>query len=189
MRQALWAVQPTMQENSYPSGYNGDECAAAPELEGSVPLHYRASLPCRQWQAVLTRTLAMEPSASPLPFDIALMNQALRTKTLPEPLRVAGLSCTVYSSGEERLIPSPSGDNAPPQSNHRISLSRETIHSLCVAPNAGIFALVTQLSPLGNSTLDDLVFASETGDSQSLCVVLARDGEDFVMYRRFAHER
>ncbi|MBI5759720.1 MAG: hypothetical protein HZA46_14480 [Planctomycetales bacterium] len=58
------------------------------------------------------------------------------------------------------------------------------LRDLCAVKQVGLLSIVSQISPSGGHTFDDLTMLDPSDDRQWLIVVFVPQGEDFVMYRK-----
>lgn len=153
-----------------------------PVYEGILPVHYQTTGTMQQWRPELNRYFSFEPPTMPLPAslreidsawpDLSRIRQTLAGKSsFPGNLYVvSGRKVTGSSMGSAEI------------------LSPDLLVQLCVGPDWGLPILLSQISPTGGASLDDLkTLDPESRDSVLLIVTQA--GEDIIVYRRFFYER
>ena len=191
VRHALWS------RLAAGSGYNGFGYGRvteteSPRLEGALPLQFRVATATQQWEPQMSRTFSMEPGTVALPFDLAAVNQVLRTGEtkglkMPEKMRWVLFQKNSYKEQDHALARAAQSGTRTRNNNQAMpadSLASIPVRPISQSEKQGIFELVTQLSPTGGANLEDLFLMGEPGGRGALFVALGRAGDDIVMYRR-----
>ena len=140
----------------------------------------------------MSRTFSMEPGTVALPFDLAAVNQVLRTGEtkglkMPEKMRWVLFQKNSYKEQDHALARAAQSGTRTRNNNQAMpadSLASIPVRPISQSEKQGIFELVTQLSPTGGANLEDLFLMGEPGGRGALFVALGRAGDDIVMYRR-----
>jgi hypothetical protein len=67
------------------------------------------------------------------------------------------------------------------------SLPRGLLREVTARPEAGLFSVVSQISPSGGANFEDLSILNATAPGEWVLVVVVRKGSDYVVYRRLFH--
>jgi hypothetical protein len=188
LRGALWSLVVRGTDAGYYRGgsYRGGPTREEepPLTEGMPPGAFSVSRVVRQWQPELGRALSFDPPETPLlPIDWdaaeALARSRADVRAVPSTAPGRRLpAIDVYAFGG-------SGDRNWAQQG---LLPADLVRDLCHDAR-GLFGVLSQLSPAGGDSVEDLLAFDRSDPGQCLLVVLARAGEDIVMYRRLYHER
>ena len=187
-------------------GYNdgsGVHESVPPIYTGRVPSDYRIVQTVRQWQPQLNREMTIDrPDDAPRVtiFD-DFTTESLGGKVTPEthPNLRPDAHLLLYH-GEDiqalRRSDRPFRDRLNQRGNHNYQwnywgYSTEARHQLLaqlsVRQPEGLFSLVSQLSPAGGETFEDLSLLDPTDPDQWLLVAVYEDGDDMHVVRRLFH--
>ena len=171
--------------------YNGpdyDEMESGPALyQGIVPTHFQTSQLIRQWQPRLNRVFSFEPPPVPLLPDWSEVEAAwpdlptVRAK-LSAKKRFAGDVCAISTS----LYSPPYQAKTTFDPDSSQILPPSILSELCLGDSAGLLAVVSQISPNGGGSSED-VPAMDTDAGDSALVIVTQSGDDIIVYRRFFH--
>ncbi len=64
----------------------------------------------------------------------------------------------------------------------------ELVSKVCVRPEFALFSIVSQISPNGAGDFEDLAILDPDDAGQLLLVIVARQGNDYVVFRRLFHK-
>jgi hypothetical protein len=174
-------------ESKYYGGYQPDDSERGALLhwyEGKMPGAYKLTQRIYQWTAQLNRKFsldAVEPQID------------LNWDDLKSP------DCCDAPDIRERIFGSKSSeDSVFVLSNVRDDfklrwvagkeiLSHDLMMAACMRGNEGLFSAVSQISPVGGDTFEDLCLLDSTDPGQWLLIVVVRRGDDILIYRRLYH--
>jgi hypothetical protein len=163
---------------SYSYAGDPDDNADPPSYDGTLPTHFQTSETIHQWQPQLNRTFSFEPPPMPLPANWNAIEQAW--PDLPTIRSI--LSEKKPFRGDLYTI---SGTNAPmPDTGSTGILDASILDELCKGKSVALMFLVSQVSPAGGSSFEDIQ-AMDTSKSDSALAIVTQNGDDIVVYRRF----
>jgi hypothetical protein len=174
---------------------------------GHFPQKYTTTQRVRQWSPVTIRSLSLEPKdVKPPPIDwndvtlITTPDGHLRLRqTLQQEASKSGTeySAVVYHSSERTAIlgsvlPSPLNDpRYPEQPVYYSPVSHDSVAQqlfsnlpTVASSNRDIFRLVSQLSPEGAGSLEDLTIVDPADPKQWALVIMQQDGDDYHVFRK-----
>jgi hypothetical protein len=193
LKDALWAP---LDEQAMPSGFNYPSGAynpynrsygyrveperevGPPLYDGTLPIHFQVSETIRQWRPQLNRVFSFEPPPVPLWANWRAIEAAWPNL----PAIRAQLSEKRTFIGDLYAISSP--HSIKPGSGSTGILGASVLEALCMGDSSGLRSVVSQISPTGGSTFED-VQAMDTEANDSALAIVTRIGEDLVVYRRF----
>lgn len=83
-------------------------------------------------------------------------------------------------------IPLPNGQIDSPKSKDQQLM--ELVRKACVRPAVGLFSIVSQISPNAAGDFEDLSIVDSDDANQLLLVIVTRQGNDYVVFRRLFHK-
>jgi hypothetical protein len=165
-----------------------DETETGPALyQGIVPTHFQTSQLIRQWQPRLNRVFSFEPPPVPLIPNWAEVEAAwpdlptVRAK-LSAKKRFEGDVCAISTS----LYSQPYQSKTTFDSDSSQILPPSIVSELCLGDSFGLRSLVSQISPNGGGSSED-VPAMDPDAGDSALVIVTQSGDDIIVYRRFFH--
>ena len=101
---------------------------------------------------------------------------------------------TVLLFTQNRILDLTRGEDL--QSHDRPSASSDTksqklidlVCKVCVRPAVGFFSIASQISPNGAGDFEDLSILDPNDAGQLLLVIITRQGDDYVVFRRMYHK-
>lgn len=180
------------------------------ELTGRIPGRFVARQLTPKWVPQLNRilTLNTEPFATKLNWqqfeqaenpDLLTMPQdAPWMKSVVEPIKAAfpskQLTIAVYTGGKyihlagERKLLAPHGQPDPRYGNQyqawNSSSQFDFLSDVSMLQDAGLFSVVSSLSPTGGRQLEDMSMVDPSDPRQWLLVVGYQDGQNWIVYRK-----
>jgi hypothetical protein len=163
---------------SYPSGAPAAGDIGPPLYEGVLPVHFQTREALRQWQPELNRTFSFEPPPVPLFRNWSMVEEAwpnletIRAKLSEDTpfngdvYSISASSSITADSGSTGIVPAP------------------ILEELCVGDSSGLLSLVSQISPTGGGNFED-VQAMDLETHDAALIIVTRNGDDVVVYRRF----
>jgi hypothetical protein len=162
---------------AYVRGDTGRE-AGPPLYDGTLPVHFQTSEAIRQWRPELNRVFSFEPPPVPLFPNWSTIEEAwpnlenIRAK-LSETKSFRG---DVYDISGSRSIAADSVSTG--------ILPGSILEELCMGDSSGLRSVVSQISPNGGGSFED-VPAMDTEANDSVLAIVTQIGDDIVVYRRF----
>ena len=150
-----------------------------PLYDGTLPTRFQTSETIHQWQPELNRIFSFEPPPVPLPADWNAIEEAW-----PDLQAIRSiLSKDKPFNGE---LYSLSGTNSTGAVGSTIILDPTILSQLCLSQSQplGLFSVVSQISPNGGSSFEDIQ-AMDADTSDSALAIVTQNGDDIVLYRRF----
>lgn len=140
--------------------------------------------------ALFARVLAAEPTAQVLLIHNKWAYDPAHNEDQPPAVAAEGVDTWVPASPTEPRVEklvkmpasarsSPAGMAAPPVASLALRAS--------LRPLAGLFAIVSQISPTGGELLEDLAVVDESDPAQFLLIVAVRRETAWVVYRKVYH--
>ena len=179
-----------------------DETETGPALyEGIVPTHFQTSQLIRQWQPRLNRVFSFD--SPPVP-SLANWREAeaawpdlptIRAK-LAGAKHFAGDVCAISHSGLHTIngaFPT-AAELYPAVFEYQTTFDAGSIQilppsilsELCIGNSAGLRSVISQISPNGGGSSEDVpAMDDEAGDSA--LVIVTQSGDNIIVYRRFFH--
>lgn len=185
--------------------YGGSESheSIPPTYAGRIPTDYRVVQTVRQWQPQLNREMAIgdwDDTTRMVIFDdftTGSLGKDVSPETHPNLRPDAHL--LLYHGGDIHALrhsdrPLQDRLNQRDYQSHHWDYwgySSDTRHQLLYQINVrqpeGLFSLVSQLSPAGGETFEDLTLLDPTDPDQWLLVAVYEDGDDIHLVRRLFH--
>lgn len=159
---------------------NSDDNADPPSYDGTLPTSFQTSETIHQWQPELNRIFSFEPSPVPLPANC---DWNAVEEAWPDLQAIRSiLSKDKPFHGDVYAISVTNSATADPGSTG--ILDPAILNQLCLGQASGLFALVSQISPTGGSSFEDIQ-AMDTAPLDSVLAIVTQKGDDIVVYRRF----
>jgi hypothetical protein len=158
---------------------------------GRIPQSYRVRQEIYQWSPQLNRHYAVAP-VKPAAEDAAEEREADLDVapgiflSLVRGGRVAELESMVFGgvSGETALYVYCRGGESVIARGGLTGLPSGLVGRLCDLQGDGVFGVVSQLSPAGGASFDDVALLDAEDGNQWLLVAAVRRGNDIILYRR-----
>ena len=183
LKDALWSPLDYRVYDRQYSRYQPMEASgerAAPMYDGILPVHFQVMESVRQWRPELDRTFSFEPpTVPPAPNWRAIeeawpdLQQIRRKLSTDKPFK--GDVCAITANGNVNRDAESVGLIPP-----------TTLLRLSAAESAGLFELVSRVSPTGGDNFEDAV-GIDLDSNDSVLAIATQVGEDVVVYRRFFH--
>ncbi len=194
----------------------GEEQQRKPDLplsySGHFPQKFSTVQQVEQWSPVSLRTLSLEPGDVKLPkfdwSDLSLINTAEGNQRLRQMISkeavAAKLICSavIYHEGEARVLLGPPEQSVnlnqrvlPQYGMAQITSRDAAIQSvLSFIPtmktsDQSFFRVVSQISPEGAGSLEDLAFVDPSDPDQWGLAIMMTDGNDIHVFRKLYVER
>ena len=162
-RHAFAATLPSM-------NYRGERSAGPASFDGQFPARYTFRTPLQQWTPHLLRLTSFASGED----DSRVNWGAFTGEVHPVADRMVGESgCALVAVRSGATLLGPPGE-----------ISSEIFGRFTQSPNAGIFSLVSQLSPTGGASVDDLGMAEPLAAERTVVVAIRREGRDLHVWRR-----
>ncbi len=177
----------------------------SPLYQGHMPTLFTVRQQMRQWSPQLSRQTALQ-TERPIPeFDLdaisttwqqssELVENAEWQKSLFERIQATlpGSSVLLFTKnqvldltqGQDLQDPNGQADSADTKHRRLVELVRK----VCVRPAVGLFSIVSQISPNGTGDFEDLSILDPDDAGQLLLVIVTRQGNDYVVFRRLFHK-
>lgn len=185
----------------------------APERKSDTPLNYSGHFPqnysirqeVQQWSPVSLRTLSLEPEGVKLPAidwnDPALITTPegkIKLRALLKQHQPSISSAVIFhNGGVETILGSVSarfeandrrqfangGIGLPSSRSVAVQQLLSYIPTGSIDPS-GLFRIISQVSPQGAGSLEDLAFYDPTDPNQWALVIMTTDGNEFQVYRK-----
>jgi hypothetical protein len=146
--------------------------------DGTLPVHFQTSEAIHQWRPELNRVFSFEPPPVPLFPNWRAIEAAWPNL---ENIR-AKLSETKSFSGDLFAISGSRSITADSVSTG--ILPGSILEELCMGDSSGLRSVVSQISPNGGGSFED-VPALDTEANDSVLAIVTQIGGDIVVYRRF----
>lgn len=175
-----------------------DSDSGPPRYDGTLPSHFRTSESIRQWQPRLNRVFSFEPPPVPLLQNWPAVEKAWPNvegirATLSASKPFLGDVCSISPTDPVNPDPgTPQNGMAPPPYGYQVTrdsgstgfLPDPILRELCFADSIGLPSLVSQISPNGGASFEDL---QVMGPRDSALAIVTHVGDDIVVYRRLFH--
>ena len=172
---------------------------------GNIPSRYIVTQHIPQWTPQMNRIFHIAPKGYRVDFDWNSVDAAdFKTEAgravLAESVRQAmGANVSVYYLHRTQLVHLAGPDLAFSSVNDLgfrdndyrpvgFSSSISFIKDVCVRPRSGLFSLVSQISPTGGGSLEDLALLDATDPRQWLLLAALRRGDKLLIYRKLYRE-
>jgi hypothetical protein len=160
-----------------------DRRGGPPMIVGRVPDRYEMHRRVYQWQPELTRRtdipLPDEPNAQPrhaISWPAPGSSDSLyHVRGVPPGSSVANFKGNNWG---------PVAHNVSGNAEVQNLVNLDLLKQLCVRQQEGFFSVVSQISPTGGHTFEDITVLDPTDERQWLMVVIVPEGEDVYVYRK-----
>ena len=195
----------SINNNGYAFGTYGARSYAESETgpalyDGTVPTHFQTSELIHQWQPRLNRAFSFESPPVPLlpnwrDVEAAWPDLPTVRARLSERKRFVGDVCAMVSESNPSYRNAEAFDPSTGEPlrcrvlfdpDSKRVLAASILSSLCDQESAGLLAIVSQISPNGGESSEDVpAIDGEAGDSA--LVIVTQSGDNIIVYRRFFH--
>jgi len=172
-----------------------------PIFEGNMPASFSIRQQMRKWSPQLSRQTALSTERPVPQFDLDQIDTKLLQTSdfLANPAWQQGLCERIHSSMPKSTVLIFNGDQAYDLTHGTELLSRDElslpaankdtqllglVRKVCVRPADRLFSIVSQISPNGAADLEDLSILDPSDADQWLLVIVATQGNDYVVFRR-----
>ena len=173
--------------------------------QGNMPTLFTVRQQMRQWSPKLSRQTALQTARAIPEFDLddiswawqhssELVENGEWKKSLYDGIQAALPESSVLlftknqvlelTQGEALQDPNATADSAVTKHQRLMELVR----NVCVRPAVGLFSIVSQISPNGAGDFEDLSILDPDDAGQLLLVIVTRQGNDYVVFRRLFHK-
>lgn len=179
--------------------------AASSLYEGNMPTLFTVRQLMRKWSPRVSRQTSLQ-TERPIPqFDLDDIRTAWqqssdvlanpeRQQSLRDEIQTALPESIVLLFTQNRVLDLTRGEDL--QNPDRPSVSSDTksqklidlICKVCVRPAVGFFSIASQISPNGAGDFEDLSILDPNDAGQLLLVIVTRQGNDYVVFRRVYHK-
>jgi hypothetical protein len=176
------------QHNEYYGGYDEEDefDAAVPHYVGRVPTGYAVQRQFKQWTMQLSRQTGLGSSVpsimKPLPWSKVDI-ESLETMDKKRIIELFGPEFRggvwVLHNGKITIVRAEAGVPSP-----RRAALRKFIRELSDRKRVGLFSVISQVSPTGGDSLEDLAMTDSSDSRQWLVVAVQMSGNDVVVQRR-----
>jgi hypothetical protein len=192
VKNALWShmdarmdpddyYRPSRGRYTNPGGYNYAENPGendnTPLYSGTLPIQFQTSETIHQWQPELNRIFSFENPPVPLPADWSAIENAWPDLHAIRSL----LSKDKPFNGDLYAMYGTNSVNSDIGSTGILDLS--LLSQLCLGQPIGLLSIVSQVSPTGGSSFEDIPAMDSANDSA--LAIVTQTGDDIIVYRRF----
>lgn len=163
--------------SGYPRRAPGGPENELPIYDGTLPVRYDVRQMVHQWRPELNRSFSFEPPPVPLPANWRVAAEAWpNLQQVRQRLggKFTGDLFALTSTGVTR------------DGNSVDHFSEVTLERLSRAEPAGLFSVLSQISPTGGGNFEDAALM-DTQSNDTLLAAVTKVGDDVVVYRRFFH--
>jgi hypothetical protein len=173
--------------------------------QGNMPALFTVRQQMRKWSPQLSRQTALQTERRIPEFDLddirqtwqqssGLLADAVWQGSLREKIQTALPDATVLLFTKNQIrdltqgehLRGSNGQVGPAETKHRRLV--ELVRKVCVRPAVGLFSIVSQVSPNGAGDFEDLSILDPNDPGQLLLVIVTRQGNDYVVFRRLFHK-
>ncbi|OGV75036.1 MAG: hypothetical protein A3K19_14775 [Lentisphaerae bacterium RIFOXYB12_FULL_65_16] len=207
-------VQQDMQQMYYGPGYRGRYAgseAGVPECNGRLPVSYDVVQSLRQWAPQVNRTLSFD-AAAPVPGPDWATVEALAAKEWATPAtsptesaqseppyyrqfpgdispteraRQLGRFLLLWREGGKLVrFDDAVRTHGGPSADSQMAYIGRFFGMVRASSGRGFFSVASQVSPLATASLEDLSVGDPSDPTERVVVVVSRQGDDYVAYRR-----
>lgn len=184
---------------------NQPQDSASPPSDGNMPASFTIRQRMGKWSPQWSRQTALQ-TERPIPqFDVdditttwqqspELLANAVWQQSLHEKIQTVLPDSTVLlfrqnqvldlTRREVPLVPNGQADSSKSKDQQLMELVRKA----CVRPEVGLFSIVSQISPNAAGDFEDLSIVDADDANQLLLVIVTRQGNDYVVFRRLFHK-
>ena len=184
---------------------NQPQDSESPPSDGNMPTLFTVRQKMGKWTPQWSRQTTLQ-TERPIPqFDLddtrttwqqspellanAEWQQSLREKiqtVLPDSTVLIFRQNQVLDLTRREVPPVPNGQADSPNSKDQQLM--ELVRKACVRPAVGLFSIVSQISPNAAGDFEDLSIVDPDDADQLLLVIVTRQGNDYVVFRRLFHK-
>jgi len=176
----------------------------SPLYDGNIPALFTVRQQMRKWSPQLSRHTALQTSRSIPQLELdeigatwqqspEMIGNSQWHQPIVERIQSGLPDATVWMfTGRQFFDLTKDAGLANPETESgsqgtKITRLQTLVKEVCVRPSTGLFSVVTQISPNGAGNFEDLSIVDQNDASQLLLVIISRQGNDFVVYRRLFH--
>ena len=183
---------------------NDAQALESPPCDGNMPTLFTVRQKMRKWSPQWSRQTALK-TERPIPqFDLddvrttwqqspELLTDSVWQRSLRDKIRTALPQSTVLLfTGDQVLnltqeeLPGP--DEKADPSDSKDQQLMELVRKACARPAVGLFSIVSQISPNAAGDFEDLSIMDSDDANQLLLVIVTRQENDYVVFRRLFHK-
>lgn len=169
---------------SYRGAYESGS-VGAPLYSGRFPGRYSVLQNFNQWTPQVNRILSLEPSGLPSSIDWNSITVAdMAGSPAAEPL-LSKLFAGNSSARADVIVFNQAGNRNLLRNLH---FPPGVLANMCVAESKAFFKVVSQISPDGSATFEDLCILDREDPAQWLLVVVEAVGNNFIVWRRLYNQ-
>jgi hypothetical protein len=166
-----------------------------PLYSGRLPFDFVLTRRMGQWEPMFSRWLSFEARAVPTRLNWQALEDAdvstYRGRARAAEKLIAGTSFdgslfAMQGGAVVDILGTSAGPDASGQMARQVVRFQELknlIQQVSARPSQGVFSLISQLSPGGPASLEDLSVLDPTDPSQQLLIAVERVGRDYYVYR------
>jgi len=179
--------------------------AASSLYEGNMPTLFTVRQRMRKWSPKVSRQTSFQ-TERPIPQfkldDIRanwqqssdVLTNLEKQRSLRDEIQTVLPESTVLLFTQNRVLDLTRGEDL--QNLDKPSVSSDTksqklidlVCKVCVRPAVGFFSIASQISPNGAGDFEDLSILDPNDAGQLLLVIVTRQGDDYVVFRRVYHK-
>ena len=178
---------------------------ASSEYQGTIPTLFTVRQLMRKWSPRVSRQTSLQ-TERPIPqFDLDDIRTAWQQssdvlenpewqQSLREEIQTVLPESTVLLFTQNRILDLTRGaDQQNPDEPSGLSDTKHQklvnlVCKVCARPAVGYFSIASQISPNGAGDFEDLSILDPNDAGQLLLVIVARQGNDYVVFRRVYHK-
>lgn len=183
---------------------NEAQAFESPPCEGNMPTLFTVRQKMRKWSPQWSRQTALQ-TERPIPqFDLddirttwqqssELLTDSVWQRSLRDKIRTALPESTVLLFTRDQVLnltqeELPGPDEKADPSDSKDQQLMELVRKACARPAVGLFSIVSQISPNAAGDFEDLSIIDSDDANQLLLVIVTRQGNDYVVFRRLFHK-
>lgn len=184
---------------------NQPQDSESPPSDGNVPASFTVRQKMGKWSPQWSRQTALQTERAIPQFDLddikrtwqqspELLANVEWRRSQHEKIQTVlpGSTVLIFTQNHihnisQREVPSePNGEIEPTKSKDQQLM--ELVRKACVRPAVGLFSIVSQISPNAAGDFEDLSIMDSDDANQLLLVIVTRQGNDYVVFRRLFHK-
>jgi hypothetical protein len=184
---------------------NQPQESESPPSDGNMPASFTVRQKMGKWSPQWSRQTALQTERAIPQFDLdyitttwqqspELLANAEWQRSLHKKIQTVLPDSTVLIFTQNQIhdltpgekIPLPNGQIDSPKSKDQQLM--ELVRKACVRPAVGLFSIVSQISPNAAGDFEDLSIVDSDDANQLLLVIVTRQGNDYVVFRRLFHK-
>ena len=184
---------------------NQPQESESPPSDGNMPASFTVRQKMGKWSPQWSRQTALQTERAIPQFDLdyitttwqqspELLANVEWQRSLHEKIQTVLPDSTVLIFTQNQIhdltpgekTPLPNGQIDSPKSKDQQVM--ELVRKACVRPAVGLFSIVSQISPNAAGDFEDLSIVDSDDANQLLLVIVTRQGNDYVVFRRLFHK-